>query len=155
MDLGCDGRPLGYPVNLNNCSLSEPGTSGVTTKKDDILETLSEKNFDICAFQETKRDKREIEKFEYPRLFDRGSQHHGQGFAIKNNLKTVEAKTVTVRICTLTIEKREKWSLRAGEQNRKTIFKTDIKKNRMVLINCYAPQMGITAKNPEETEILP
>ena len=38
------------------------------------------------------------------------------------------------------------------KENRKTIIKTDIKKNRLVLINCYAAHMVITAKHPEEIE---
>ena len=118
------------------------------------METFSDKNvIDICAFQETKRDKSESEELGYRIIFfDRGNQHHGQGFPIKKNLKTVEAKTVTDRICILTIEKRGKWAMRDCEENRKTIFKTDIKKNRLVLINCYAPHMGITAINPEEMD---
>ena len=45
-------------------------------KKEEILETLSENNFDICAFQETKRDKSEDEKLAYflYRLFFRSGQ---------------------------------------------------------------------------------
>ena len=42
-------------------------------KKEEILETLSENNIDICAFQETKRDKSEDEKLGY-RLFFRSGQ---------------------------------------------------------------------------------
>ena len=66
---------------------------------------LSEKNINSCAFQETKRDKSESEKLEYRLIFfDRRNQHHGQGFAIKNNRKTDVAKTITDSICMLTTE---------------------------------------------------
>ena len=41
----------------------------------------------------------------------------------------------------------ERWS---GEL--KAHFQKEYQMNRLVLINCYAPHMGITAKIPEETE---
>ena len=128
---GCDGRPLDHPANLKQ-QFVEPGYSETTAKRRrDPGNVIGQKHW-YLRFSGTKWDKSES--------------------AIKNNLKTVEAKTVTDRICILTIEKREKLAVR---ENRKSIFKTNIKKNRLVLINCYATHMGITAKDPEETEILP
>ena len=72
---------------------------GFEPKKEQILEALNRKNVEICGFQETKRDKCDDFCLGYRvLLFDRANPHHGQGFALREELEVVDSGIITDRV---------------------------------------------------------
>ena len=152
MDGRCDGRSRARkrPVNLKQqLVIGSWNVRGFRNKETEVLESLKSRNVQICGLQETKTGKDEYESGDYNIfLFDRDNPQYGLGFAVSRGLKVLDCNRVSHRICTLTIQKEEKWkTTRTGECSHK-IYQVEKQKTKLSIINCYAPHMGLTMKDP-------
>ena len=106
---------------------------------------------DICGFQETKsRPKTENLGGYLLICLDRVCHYYGLGFAVKKDIEVIEASSISDRIAYIKIRKCSKWGMKS-EELRKVFYRLE-KKSEMVIINCYAPHMGLMQKNPEIAE---
>ena len=98
---------------------------------------LENKKIDICVFQETKSG--ELDFFEgnfYFVTMKKDQWQQGLGFAVRINLMILETEKITDRLAYITILKNKgqgKWS-------------------NLTILNCHAPHMGITMKQPQTTD---
>ena len=67
---------------------------------------------------------------------------------MKKDIEVIEASSISDRIAYIKIRKCSKWGMRS-EEMRKVFYRLEKKKSEMVIINCYAPHMGLVQKNPE------
>ena len=54
---------------------------------------------------------------------------------------------VTPRIAYLTLKKASKWGMKRTDETRHVLFEEKSRKNLLVVINAYAPHMGLVAKD--------
>ena len=149
---GC--RSLVYPVNLRqSLNVASWNVRGLMPKIQDIAESLSEKDITICGLQETKCKGNDEIMGNYRFItFDRENVHHGLGFAVRNNLEVMEAKQVSPRVAFITIKKKRNWKVVEQDQLKSKIHQVRKKKNTMVVINAYAPHMGLVSKDESLAE---
>ena len=98
---------------------------------------LENKQIDICVFQETKSG--ELDFFEGNFHFvtmKKDQWQLGLGFAVRSNLMILETEKITDRLAYITISKN----------------KGQGKRSNLTILNCHAPHMGITMKQPQTTD---
>ena len=68
-------------------------------------------------------------------------------------MEVLETKGISDRIAIFTIQKREVWTSSPNKDNplQKKLYQIRKSRNRLTIINCYAPHMGITSSKEEVT----